>query len=361
MTERGTSGMVEVNGRGLSAAVKRMGVVIPKKYGVVRLEPAGTDRMVLAYADDKVAMRQSLPVYGEFPATCAIAHRLLQGIPETDHIELGLTGEDAQPMLMVRNCTFEGQLRTEQLNDCVTSRQPDRVIDLPDEDVQALLDLVPYCATDESRVVITCIQMAGQNAAATDTHRLGVIRLSKEIDGEILVPARLVTMIRRLRAKNEPVQLLTAGNDHFGARFAGSGTEVWRKLHIHESQRYPSWFRVLNWLQEEYEIDRLEWLSAICRVLPFARSEPRMHLTANTQGRLGLCTVDVSNRDGGITTRVPISDGPEFKMTFNAWYLAEALELLEGDRVRVRIAGPENPMMLWSGGRFVVVMPMQVD
>jgi DNA polymerase-3 subunit beta len=68
---------------------------------------------------------------------------------------------------------------------------------------------------------------------------------------------------------------------------------------------------------------------------------------------------------GEAEEEVPVEsyNGPSFRMGFNSRYLLEALEMVEGEKVRVELSGELDPGLirpLDSDSPLAVIMPMRI-
>lgn len=121
---------------------------------------------------------------------------------------------------------------------------------LPDGALRAAHVLLPYLSRDDTRAVLMHVQFAhsaGQwSVAATDTHRLGVVRLdgpgeAPEAFREVLIPLDVLKSAPTFLG--EGAQMYTTSDPAWVALASPRATVLWRK-HV---GAFPDWQKVLDY------------------------------------------------------------------------------------------------------------------
>ncbi|MEZ4238919.1 MAG: DNA polymerase III subunit beta [Myxococcota bacterium] len=211
---------------------------------------------------------------------------------------------------------------------------------------------------------------------ATDGHRLsaadGAIEGELELQPRTLVPRKALGVIRKLlEGDDEPVALSFGENairmvrrpkaDGEGdAPVAGTQTFWFRMI----DGEFPDYHAVVPTENKHRAIIRKDELaSALKRVAILVQDRARAVRFGFNPTEL---EIDVQNVDRGeVREVVPIElEGEAIQVGFNARYLADVLQVLQGDRVTLEQAHPLAPCLVKdpdSGDAFFVVMPMRLD
>lgn len=199
----------------------------------------------------------------------------------------------------------------------------------------------------------------------TDGHRLAASEAVYE--GEVAFTERMLISRKALGVMK---RLLDAGSDStvdisFGAgsmRLRKTGTTFWFRLIEGE---FPEYERVLPAADAAHSIRirREELAAAMKRVSVLVQERVRAVEFAFGESEL---TIQVHSVDRGeITETLPIElEGDEITAGFNARYLGDVLDVLDGEYVQLSLGHALAPCIVRDPDRddsFFVVMPMRLD
>src|SRR3954451_5518508 len=203
---------------------------------------------------------------------------------------------------------------------------------------------------DESRPVLTGILVqftAGSLVmAATDSYRLAVKQT--ELDGtvpelEAIVPARALQELARIAGSGDEIEVGVHENQVI---FATSG--VWLTTRRIDGQ-FPNYKQLLpEAFEYELTVPRLELLDVVRRAsVMIQRSTPLQIRFAEGE----LTVIARTHEVGESTESMPIGfTGETLEMGFNADFLRDGLESLEGDDVRVKLISPLRAAVIQGEG-----------
>jgi DNA polymerase-3 subunit beta len=215
---------------------------------------------------------------------------------------------------------------------------------------------------DESRPVLTGILVqftAGKLVmAATDSYRLAVKQT--ELEGtvpelEAIVPARALQELARIAGSGDEVEVGVHENQVI---FATSG--AWLTTRRIDGQ-FPNYKQLLpEAFEYELTVPRLELLDVVRRAsVMIQRSTPLQIRFAEGE----LTVIARTHEVGESTESMPIGfTGETLEMGFNADFLRDGLESLEGDDVRVKLISPLRPAVIQGEGDdfTYLVMPIRL-
>src|SRR5437868_10879248 len=215
---------------------------------------------------------------------------------------------------------------------------------------------------DESRPVLTGILVqftAGSLVmAATDSYRLAVKQT--ELEGtvpelEAIVPARALPELARIARSGDEIEVGVHENQVI---FATSG--VWLTTRRIDGQ-LPNYKQLLpEAFEYELTVPRLELLDVVRRAsVMIQRSTPLQVRFAEGE----LTVIARTHEVGESTESMPIGfTGDTLEMGFNADFLRDGLESLEGDDVRVKLISPLRPAVIQGEGDdfTYLVMPIRL-
>jgi DNA polymerase-3 subunit beta len=199
---------------------------------------------------------------------------------------------------------------------------------------------------DESRPVLTgiLVRFEGGNLvmAATDSYRLAVKETPIEAtieDLEALVPARALTEVQRLAPPADQLELAVLENQ---AVFAlGDTTLTTRRI----DGQFPNYKALIpESFESEVTLPREEFLDVVRRTAVMAQRNSPLRLRFG-EGELTITarTPDV----GEATESLPVQFGGEaIEIGFNAEFLRDGIESVEGDEVRLKLISPLRPAVL---------------
>jgi DNA polymerase-3 subunit beta len=221
---------------------------------------------------------------------------------------------------------------------------------------------------DESRPVLTGILVqftAGTLVmAATDSYRLAVKQTT--LDGtvpelEAIVPARALQELARIATSGDEVEVGVIENQViFVTGSASSGGSVWLTTRRIDGQ-FPNYKQLLpEAFEYELTVPRLELLDVVKRAaVMIQRSTPLQIRFAEGE----LTVIARTHEVGESKESMPIGfTGETLEMGFNADFLRDGLESLEGDDVRVKLISPLRPAVIQGEGDdfTYLVMPIRL-
>jgi len=215
---------------------------------------------------------------------------------------------------------------------------------------------------DESRPVLTGILVqftAGTLVmAATDSYRLAVKQTALEgsvPELEAIVPARALQELARIATSGDEVEVGVHENQVI---FATSG--VWLTTRRIDGQ-FPNYKQLLpEAFEYELTVPRGELLDVVRRAsVMIQRSTPRQVRFAEGE----LTVIARTHEVGESKESMPVAfTGDTLEIGFNADFLRDGLESLEGDDVRVKLISPLRPAVIQGEGDdfTYLVMPIRL-
>jgi DNA polymerase III subunit beta len=231
---------------------------------------------------------------------------------------------------------------------------------------ESLLDTIARVARaasrDESRPVLTGVLVQfgdGKLAmAATDSYRLAVKETGlegKTPDLEAIVPGRALQELARVASAGDDVEIGVQENQ---VLFSTEG--VWLTTRRIDGQ-FPNYRQLLpESFEHELTLPRGELLDVIRRAAVMIQRSTPLHLRF-AEGEL---TVLARTHEVGESKEsLPIAfAGDPLEIGFNADFLRDGLELIDGDDVRVKLISPLRPAVLQgeSDDFTYLVMPIRL-
>jgi DNA polymerase-3 subunit beta len=303
----------------------------------------------LAATDMELSLRTSMPARIDAAASVVVPGRLLAELsrllPEGD---VELEGGAEEGVLRVSCGSASYTLHTYSAEDF--PRLPEvEAASLFALDRDAFLDTVSRvsraASRDESRPVLTGILVRFEGGtlvmAATDSYRLAVKQtaVSAGADLEALVPARALSEVQRLAAAADALELGVLENQ---VVFELGGTTLTsRRI----DGQFPNYKALLpENFENEVVLPRGELLDVVRRVAVMAQRNAPLRLRFS-EGEL---TVTARTPDVGEATEslpAPYSGDP-LEIGFNAEFLRDGIDSVEGDDVRLKLISPLRPAVL---------------
>jgi DNA polymerase-3 subunit beta len=196
---------------------------------------------------------------------------------------------------------------------------------------------------------------------ATDSYRLSVQTTALDTDlpeaAEAIVPARALDELVRI-ADASPASSLAVGIEANQILFGVD--ETWVTARRIEGQ-FPNHAQLIpQTFEHAATVDRAELLEVVNRTRLMARgnSPLRLHFADGT------LTVSATTQDvGQATESLPIEyDGEELLIGFNADFLRDGVQSVDGDTVRIQLINPLRPGLLVgeSGSLQYLIMPVRL-
>jgi DNA polymerase-3 subunit beta len=216
-------------------------------------------------------------------------------------------------------------------------------------ELQKLIAHVAFAvSTEESRPILNGVlwelREERMRMVATNGHRLAKMELPVEASsappGDLIVPPKALEQIRRLFPAEEELEI-ARGDNHLG--FRSPFTQVFTRL---VEGPYPNYEQVIPKDNERaITVDRLALLDAFRRVAIMSSDKTWGVRIGLDKGRLAIAS---DNPDAG-TAREEIEvayKGEALEIGFNADFLREGVEGMEGDEVRIGLISPLRPGLL---------------
>jgi DNA polymerase III subunit beta len=331
----------------------------------ILLEARGED-LRLAATDMELSLRASVPARVEGDGAVVLPGRTLVDIARL------LPGEDvtiehsaAESVVHIASGSASYTLHTYNAEDFprlpeLTDTQTFEV------DREALLETIGRVARassrDEARPVLTgvLVQFAGEKLvmAATDSYRLAVKETALGSPGpelEAIVPSRALQELSRVAGDADEVAVGVQENQ---VLFSAGG--VWLTTRRIDGQ-FPNYRQLLpETFEHELTVPRAELLDVVRRAsVMIQRATPLQLRFADGEVTVVARTHEV----GESQESMPVAyTGEPLEIGFNAEFLREGLESVEGDDVRMKLISPLRPAILTDEGDdfTYLVMPIRL-
>ena len=216
---------------------------------------------------------------------------------------------------------------------------------------------------DESRPVLTGIQVRFEGTqlfmAATDSYRLSFKQTELEQSGpdlEAIIPARALTELGRIAAGTETVALGVNEN----TVVFGTG-DTWLTTRRIDGQ-FPDVARLLpEAFEVEVDLPRAELRDVVRRagVMALRNAPLRLRFAA------GELTISAQSQDVGETVEsLPAAyTGEPLEIGFNAEFLADGVDAVRSDTVRLKLINPLRPGLITSADDdsfWYLIMPIRL-
>lgn len=331
--------------------------------GVLLHAQAGV--LELAATDMELSLRTTLPANVEGEGAVVVPGKLLVDLarllPAAD-VTIEYRSDDG--VATVSSGSYTSRLNVYAAEDF--PRLP--AIDTPLHAVAtpSLLDTVDRvsrsASRDESRPVLTGIQVRFEGTklimAATDSYRLSFKETQLQEEGpelEAIIPARALTELARLAAGTETVQL--GANENTVIFGAGDSWLTTRRI----DGQFPDVSRLLpESFEVEVELPRVEFRDVVRRAAVMAQRNAPLRLRF-ADGEL---TVSAQSQDVGETREsIPVAyAGEPLEIGFNAEFLADGVDSVSGDTVRLKLINPLRPGLISADGDafWYLIMPIRL-
>ena len=227
-------------------------------------------------------------------------------------------------------------------------------IAIPAERFIACADRVVRAASrDETRPVLTGVLVRigpdGITMAATDSYRLSVRTVPLDSPPaepqEAILPARAVAEASRLAAQAKDGDVEIALTDA-QATIRCAGVRMTTRL---IEGQFPDYRQLIPAeFEQEVRLDRAEFLAVLTRIGVLAQRTSPLRLSFE-QGQLTVATVSDQVGEGRESMPVPYT-GEAMEIGFNADFLREGVDGLDGDEVRLGLISPLRPGLLRGEG-----------
>lgn len=303
----------------VSLTAEIAGVCHVERPGSVAVNAADLQRFVSAAAGDEISIKVDGSAWAE--VRCGKAKYRMPGMGDRDFPKVPEAAPDAVEVNATKLC--------------------------------AALEAVGYAVSrDESRQALCGILIEPDALAATDGHRLAVVRHALGIQRPpVVLSASGAQEFSALLGDHETCRV---GFDAKRMSVSAGGVTICAGL---LDFRFPPYQQVIpSGNKHTALVDRDQLLAAIKRVAPLA-SETRGITVRSTQTGLALA----SFCDGAeLHDEVACEVSGEVKFGVHPKYLGEAVAHMAGETVTLRCAGELDPIVIQDNDDLAVVMPMRM-
>jgi DNA polymerase-3 subunit beta len=308
----------------------------------------GDGELQLAATDMEISVRASLPVEVEGEGSAAVPGRLLANIvrllPGND-VEIQYLAEENTLLVQSGSATYH--VRTYAVEDFprlpeVATAQMSTVAAAPFLDT--LSSVGRAAGKDESRPVLTgiLVRLAGGTLTmvATDSYRLSAREsaIASTAELEAIIPGRALEELKRIATGADEIQIGVLDNQ---VAFGAGG--VWLTSRRIDGQ-FPDHTKLIPQAEEfivDLALPRGELLDVVKRISVMAqRSLPLRLRIADGELAVSAQTPDV----GEARETMPVAySGEPFEIGFNADYLRDGVDSVDGDEVVLKLINPLRP------------------
>jgi DNA polymerase-3 subunit beta len=357
----------------------------PVLANVLLTADAATNRLSLTGFDLHLGLQTTLAASVESSGAVTLPARLFSEIVTRLSADspVTLSCEDGQEQVVLTSLSGTYQMRGMSADDfpdlpLVQSGTPIQLD--PQSLVKGLRATLFASSADEAKQLLTGVHLhideAGLECAATDGHRLAVLRLpslsaeTPSADAEpaiepfaVTVPARSLRELERLlagRASSDPLSL-------FSER--GQVVLLWADQVLTTRSlegTYPNYRQLIPAsFSRSITLDRRAFTASLERVAVLADQHNNVVKIALDDAR-GLVTISVDAQDVGSGSEQVAADveGEPIDIAFNVRYLLDGLKAISSDRVRMRCNASTTPAVLSpvgeDGDYTYLVMPVQI-
>jgi len=324
-------------------------------------------RLTLAATDMELSLRASLEASVDGEGAVVVPGRLLVELARLlPDAEVSIEQRADEGIVHVTSGSFESRLNTYTAEDF--PRLPDTEgLERHGVDRDALLETIARvgrsASRDESRPVLTGILVRFEPGklvmAATDSYRLSV--KETELEGtvpelEAIVPARALAELARIGQGAEQIELAVQENQ---VVFGVDG--VWLTTRRIDGQ-FPNYKQLIpENFEHEVPLPRDEVLDVVRRIAVMAQRNSPLRLRF-ADGEL---TVSARTQDvGEAEESLPVSfTGEGLEIGFNAEFLRDGIDSVDGETVRFRLISPLRPCVLQAEGSddfLYLIMPIRL-
>jgi DNA polymerase-3 subunit beta len=350
----------------------------PVLANVLLTADAGTGRLSLTGFDLSLGIQTSLAASVETSGAITLPARLFGEIvarmPADSPISLNC--EEGGEQVELTSASGSYQMRGMPAEDfpelpLAQSSTPIRL--QPDLLIRGLRATLFASSGDEAKQLLTGVHLGldeqGLECAATDGHRLAVLRLENSADADaepavldVTVPARSLRELERLlssRAASDPVSL-----------FCDRGQVVFQWADQVLTSRsldgtYPNYRQLIpESFGRSLSLDRRGLVSALERVAVLADQHNNVVKLSSdpARGQLAI-SADAQDVGSGSESLAAEVSGEAIQIAFNVRYVLEGLKAMACERVELRCNAPTTPVVLAAQDDpafTYLVMPVQI-
>lgn len=339
-------------------------VLLKAEDGVLSLATTDMDLEI----NESVAANVSTPGATTVPAHTL--HDIVRKLPEGSDVELELNAEGTQ--MTVKSGRSQFKLSCLPIADFPEIGAGDLPTQLaiPAADLRALIDRTRFAmSTEETRYYLNGIYLhEAENegvqvlrAVATDGHRLAQFEMplpegAASMPG-VIIPRKAIGELRKLI--EEAADTIQIELSESKIRFTFDHVILTSKL---IDGTFPDYQRVIPEGNDKIvEVDPKIFTSAIDRVSTISDGKSRA-VKITLQGKQ--MTLSASSPEAGSATEeVEVNGDTDIEIGFNAKYLLDITQQIEGEGCRLTLADPASPTIIQDNGdpsSLYVLMPLRV-
>jgi DNA polymerase-3 subunit beta len=330
----------------------------------ILLEASG-DELRLAATDMELSVRASVPARVEGDGTIVLPGRTLVDIARLlPAEEVTLEHRASESVVHITSGSASYTLHTYSPEDFPRLPMLDETQTFVVERgplLETIARVARAASRDEARPVLTgvLVQFAGDKLvmAATDSYRLAVKETalpSSAADLEAIVPSRALQELARIAGDADEI---TVGVQENQVLFSVGG--VWLTTRRIDGQ-FPNYRQLLpETFEYELTVPRVELLEVVRRALVMIQRATPLQLRF-AEGEVTVVARTHEVGESRESMPVPFTGEP-LEIGFNAEFLRDGLESVEGDDVLVKLISPLRPCVLEGADNFTyLVMPIRL-
>jgi len=353
----------------------------PVLANVLLTADAGTGRLSLTGFDLSLGIQTSLAASVQSSGAITLPARLFGEIvarmPSDSPISLSC--EEGGEQVELSSASGSYQMRGMPADDfpelpLAQSSTPIRLD--PDVLIKGLRATLFASSSDEAKQLLTGVHLGldanGLECAATDGHRLAVLRLENSADGPITdEPADVLDVTVPARSLRELERLLSGrGGAEAVSLFCDRGQVVFQWADQLLTSRsldgtYPNYRQLIpESFARSLSLDRRSLVAALERVAVLADQHNNV-VKLSTDPTAGQLAISADAQDVGSGSESLAADvsGEAIQIAFNVRYVLEGLKAMGSERVELRCNAPTTPVVLapHDDPAFTyLVMPVQI-
>ncbi len=336
---------------------------------------AGGDGLRLKATDLDIEVVETMAADVSEPGSTTVpAHTLydiVRKLPDGSQVSLEMVGEQGQMLLRSGRSKFNLQALPESDFPDITAGEMPHRFTLAAKELHRLIEKTQFAiSTEETRyylngIYLHAMEVEGKSvlrAVATDGHRLARVETPAPEGAAgmpgIIVPRKAVSEIQKLLEDGESEVAVELSATKI--RVAVGATVLTSKL---IDGTFPDYQRVIpSGNDKRLTVDRATFAASVDRVSTISSERGRAVKLAMADGHL---TLSVTNPDSGSATEeVEVDyDSAPIDIGFNARYLLDITNQLDGDTALFKLADPGSPTVIQDregASALYVLMPMRV-
>lgn len=233
------------------------------------------------------------------------------------------------------------------------------------DNLQKAISKTSYAASkEESRYALQGVLFKSVDTkidvVATDGHRLALYTIEKVGKGDvnILVPQKALNELKKLLTGLEDVEV--AATD----QYVFFRTKEWILMSRLLEGAFPDYTQVIpKEFSIEIKLNKKEFLDAVKRVSAVVEEDVKPLKLTLLPGKLELKAY--SAESGEATDEIPVDyQGEEFSISFNARYIIDAIDVIDGEEVIVKFTNPNAQTLIVPANEEdpykAIIMPMDI-